>query len=197
MGDLLIRRREMLLAESGGRLPTGYREVEYVASAGNVWFYIYASENQGAFLSGDVLQFRMMKTSGETSEEGLIGRRTGTGVASNSCELYIKSGAIRHWGLIILLSPSDGSSLSQNVVYDVSARLNNGFQSVCIFAYRENVYPFTGRFYSLSVTRSDSKIADLVPCVRTADSKAGMYDILNGVFYPSEGSGDLVAGPTV
>lgn len=38
---------------------------------------------------------------------------------------------------------------------------------------------------------------ELIPALRRSDGKAGMYDLVNSVFHPSETSVDFVAGPPV
>ena len=40
-----------------------------------------------------------------------------------------------------------------------------------------------GKVYSCVFKRGQSKVMELIPCYRKADNKAGMYDVVNGVFY--------------
>lgn len=42
---------------------------------------------------------------------------------------------------------------------------------------------FRGNIYSCQIYDNDVLIRDLVPCVRDSDSKSGMYDLVNDVFY--------------
>ena len=45
---------------------------------------------------------------------------------------------------------------------------------------------FSAKFYS-----AYSLVRDLVPCYRIADSKPGMYDLVGGVFYVNQSSGNI------
>ena len=54
-----------------------------------------------------------------------------------------------------------------------------------------------GRFYSCQIYDNDVLVRNFVPCTRDSDSKAGMYDIVNDVFYISPNNELFTAGPTV
>ena len=63
----------------------------------------------------------------------------------------------------------------------------NGFAS----AYVDG----TARIYYARISKNGVVIADYVPCVRTSDSKAGLYDLVTGTFKANAGTGDFTAGP--
>ena len=52
-------------------------------------------------------------------------------------------------------------------------------------------------FISLTISRNGVKFVNLVPCYRREDNVAGMYDIINNVFYTNAGSGSFTVGPDV
>lgn len=55
-----------------------------------------------------------------------------------------------------------------------------------------------GKLFSFKIYDNGTLVRDFVPCTRDSDSKAGVYDIVNDVFYSSARSGvELVAGPIV
>jgi hypothetical protein len=55
-----------------------------------------------------------------------------------------------------------------------------------------------GRLYSCQIYDNGTLIRDLVPCTRDSDSKVGVYDIVNDVFYSSAYSGyEFTAGDPV
>ena len=61
-----------------------------------------------------------------------------------------------------------------------------------------NPFRFTNsKIYSCKITMNGILIMELVPCTRDNDSIAGLYDIVNDVFYSSANANPLVAGPTV
>lgn len=58
----------------------------------------------------------------------------------------------------------------------------------------ENMF---GKFYSFKIYDNGTLIRDFVPMVRNSDSKAGMYDTVNDVFYLSPNGAEFVAGSPV
>ena len=55
-----------------------------------------------------------------------------------------------------------------------------------------------GAYYYVYVYgENDVVLAKYIPCYRKIDSKPGMYELINGVFYPSDGSEEFIAGPEV
>lgn len=53
------------------------------------------------------------------------------------------------------------------------------------------------RIYECKIWENEKLIRDFVPCYRKSDSEAGMYDLVNNVFYPNNGTGKFIVGPTV
>jgi hypothetical protein len=54
-----------------------------------------------------------------------------------------------------------------------------------------------GKIYRYTHYKSGAKVADLIPAVRKADSKPGMYDTVTGQFYTNAGTGEFAVGATV
>lgn len=50
---------------------------------------------------------------------------------------------------------------------------------------------FTGRIYSCKMWINGVITRDFIPCVRDSDDAAGMYDIVNDVFYANAGTGSF------
>ena len=40
-------------------------------------------------------------------------------------------------------------------------------------------------------------VRDLIPCYRKVDNVAGMYDLVNDVFYTNEGTGEFIIGNVI
>lgn len=53
------------------------------------------------------------------------------------------------------------------------------------------------RVYECYITRNGETIRHFFPCYRKADHEAGMYDIVNGVFYTNQGTGEFIVGHDV
>lgn len=74
----------------------------------------------------------------------------------------------------------------------------------------DHVFMFTGRLYRVWFGNDTgaatggyfaldfiTRLFDLVPCYRKADTVIGFYDVVNDVFYTNEGTGTFVKGPDV
>lgn len=55
---------------------------------------------------------------------------------------------------------------------------------------QENYHQFLGRIYYLNVWNGDTQVRAMVPAIRDADGKIGMFDTINNVFYEPQ-NGDL------
>lgn len=51
------------------------------------------------------------------------------------------------------------------------------------------------RIYQLIMTENTTEIRNMYPVYRKADSKPGLYDIINDVFYTNQGGGEFIVGP--
>ena len=77
-----------------------------------------------------------------------------------------------------------------------SAITRNGTGEMTIFAARADGYqPSSFRLHSFKLTHQGTVVRNFIPVERTADGKAGLYDLANDAFYPSNGSTDFVMGP--
>lgn len=62
-----------------------------------------------------------------------------------------------------------------------------------LFQYGGNNYIAKAKLYRFTMHRESVKSLDMVPCVRKSDNIAGMYDLVNNEFYPSNGSTDFLS----
>lgn len=53
---------------------------------------------------------------------------------------------------------------------------------------------FYGKLYGCKIWDSGNLIREFIPCYRNSDSVAGLYDLVNNVFYVSAGSGEFSYG---
>jgi len=63
--------------------------------------------------------------------------------------------------------------------------------------HRRGSYCTPMKLYSMKIESKYHIIRDYVPCYRRSDKAVGLYDIRNGKFYPSSGTGALTAGPEI
>ena len=72
--------------------------------------------------------------------------------------------------------------------------------SMYIFAVNQNggkTYGYSGKIYGMKIYENEQLVKDFVPCYRKLDSKPGLYDLVNDVFYVNRGTGDFTLGPEV
>ena len=53
------------------------------------------------------------------------------------------------------------------------------------------------RIYSASMIINGNNYRNLVPCYRKSDNVAGMYDLVNNLFYTNQGTGTFALGPVI
>lgn len=53
------------------------------------------------------------------------------------------------------------------------------------------------KIYGFELISNNAVVRNLIPARRNSDSEIGMYDTIEGVFYPNAGSGTFVSGPDV
>jgi len=75
-------------------------------------------------------------------------------------------------------------------------------RSLHLFGELQGVAPGTvvnglSRVYGGWIKQSSVLVRNYVPCIRKTDSVAGMYDVVNGVFYTNQGTGNFIVGPNV
>lgn len=56
-------------------------------------------------------------------------------------------------------------------------------------------YQYSGKLYNLKITDGTNVIKNFVPCYRKSDNVAGLYDLINNVFYTNQGTGNFIVGP--
>lgn len=53
----------------------------------------------------------------------------------------------------------------------------------------------SGRIYYFKIISDNEVVVNFYPVYRKSDNKPGMYDIVNGVFYTNQGTGEFIVGP--
>ena len=199
-------------------LPSGYTEVEYIENVSPNKAYIDTGfkPNQNTRVIAD-LQYVTTNTHPRAfgcglwnrsgyifnSENGIpgewkwkFGYNNGgwltTGVASNfnRHKVEINNGSLYLDDVVIGTTQVTEFQLTDNI--GLFCFINNGQQG----GSTAGEYMF-GKFYSFKIYDDGTLVRDFVPCTRDSDSKAGMYDIINDVFYTSSNNDNFVAGPEV
>lgn len=198
------------------RLPSGYAELQYIESTGTQ--YIDTEWNYG---NSNYLKTRLVVdsvvTPGGWAVSG-VGTKTNLyyGCGNNSSTIYYGNGNsdvstgvaytgersvfdINHKDKTFKVTEKDGT-----VLVDLSS-ITVGTPSlaaapVYLFAYNDspngNAVCHTERIYSCQIYQDDVLVRDFVPC-RNPDGEVGLYDMVEGKFYPNNGTGAFAAGSEV
>ena len=69
--------------------------------------------------------------------------------------------------------------------------------TIYLFArhYGNNITKMYGRIYSTEITKGSDVVAYFIPCIK--DGQLGMWDKVNEVFYPNNGTGTFIGGKIV
>ena len=190
-------------------LPEGYTQVEYIESNGN--------QHINTGVTPDATTEIIIDFYTSTNGKWILGSRLSGGTA-NSFGIYLQS-TTQYWAQIGGSEATNGgyvtvSSISGRHVIDVSGysfklddevkiTYNNSIsptnaKDLYIFTMNTNgsadSRKMIGKVYSTKIYKNGNVVRDLVPCINDSTGKAGMYDIVNGVFYGNAGTGDFTAG---
>ena len=67
----------------------------------------------------------------------------------------------------------------------------------CVNTAGSTEYKTKGKYYGFKIWNENVLARDLIPCYRKSDNVAGLYDIVNDVFYTNEGTGEFIVGEDV
>ncbi len=184
-------------------VPSGYQQVSYLQSSGTQYIDTQYIPNQNTRI------YTRASTSGTSGHTGLFGCRTTDytypflsyientyGEATNVVRIDAggKAGSTG-----VIWSPNEPFSIdidipnSKVIVNDqtITRYTSLSYSTSCnlsmaIFAVHQGtsyIYPIVGKIYSFIIYESGAKVRHFIPCYRTSDSKPGMYDLINDVFY--------------
>lgn len=202
-----------------GRLPAGYQEVEYLQSSGTQYINTGLSIPYGGNTWGIQFEITFMMLSDAAHAVGGIVHSTtillGLPAVLSNRALYVYSsqnvsGAptpVVNTKYTALLNNSSHQLIINNSVigtYNTSSTVNNA-TDVYLFGVH-NTYGSgsvtqrgSTRIYEYKRTINSTGVVEqhLIPCYRTQDNVAGMYDLVSGSFLTNAGSGTFVVGPDV
>ena len=204
---------DLVYAPSSG-LPSGYTQVEFVENQNQAYINTGFKPNQDTRIvaemqcvtsTNSVMHFGAGgwdRVDGMwlTYETGISGILHVAWLGQTSWSTYGNGDYNKHtydWNKNILYK--DGTLVGSST-YGTYQCVNN----LAIFANLQgegNEYPgglyMEGKLYSFKIYDNGTLVRNFIPCTRDSDSKAGVYDIVNNVFYSSANSGyELVAPQT-
>lgn len=202
----MLRRRMMMYS----RLPSGYQEVEYLESptfgnliSTNIYStktteiyadfkfrkiipqdaYIISSYNNAQFTSinciNDPSVYRLRVWKGDVKGEKFP-------------NLYYNKPETRY-----KVKLTNDGCIVNGIKYTTTFNMS-GFQPSNFNLFGNSVSTScVCVIYEAIIWDNGQKIGHLIPCYRKADHEAGMYDIVNGVFYTNQGTGEFIVGANV
>ena len=205
------------------RLPVEYQEVEYIESTGTQYIDTGIVLNNGCVIT---LDFLIAESSVNRIVYGWRRKGTYTGlyqayitsntrkirsiiVGRSSNDTYPQS---FEYGVRnkVLIDSVNKQVLVNDTVIDCGANFNNGraFDENGSSEYHPYLFALNNagktvaisedtRIYGYSVQYEGEVLQDLIPCYRKIDNAAGMYDVVNDVFYTNAGTGEFNVGADI
>ena len=205
-------------------LPEGYTQVEYIESTGTQYIdtgYI-PSDSGGRIESKASFTDFTVITSGESnlnlygvespsSPWNLLGLRATTAKRLNFLTYGNSSAPNANiventvYTFEQQYSRIDSTNYRVKCTFDGTVIRNSSLSSsdvirqVNMYVFASNINEAKKRYskaklYYFRMYDGDNLVRDLVPCIKDSTGKAGMYDIVNNVFYGNSGTGDFIAG---
>ena len=193
--------------KQGATLPTGYTQVEYIQNTTDAYFSF-----PFALTGADTITMDVQLTGAANNWVTLWSARNDGAVNTNTSFVNVSTSEVRGDYATNQGSTTVTGATSRHVYQQ--ARGNyfiDGVQKITRSATNFNTPTTTtvmasnmnggnianygrGKIYSLTIVRDYGLIHNLVPAVRNADSRAGLYDTVAGKFYVNTGTGQFTAG---
>ena len=195
---------------SGARLPSDYKEVEYIESTGS------QTIDTGVKFDMSVDACEVVNQSTVLDQNGMI-LASADAYATNyfwyyhymissHLALYVHEGGQQH---LVGSVPTDLEKHKMeyhNKSYYIDGQLvgtstDNLVETdanLFISSWGDN-YFYQGKIFSCKIWKGVSKVLtrDFVPCVRRLDNKPGLYDLVTGTFFTTNGESDYFPGREV
>lgn len=203
-------RRQMLEFLSLSRLPSAFQEVEYLESSGTQCI------DSGVISSTDIrTKLKVLFTSLNNNYNRLLGTG-GIWGSQYGIRSQTLNGGKFYSELPSLTTLESISSLDVvvNTLYEIDFNNNydfivnnstssfsnvsqqTGSQNIWIL-WQNNRGGCSAKLYYCQMFDNGTLVRNFVPCYRKADNVAGLYDLVNGVFYTNAGTGTFIVGGNV
>ena len=192
-------------------LPSGYTQLEYIESTGtqyidtgvtggtNASFEMTArmvSERTNNQFFGTISNFCSVNCSKSGTTYGF--RVQGDG--SDYPSVYFSENTTSKWTLKV---ESNGDVYADGVLKgNLSAIAGRGWggdtyaNQIFVTADDGDPYSTSAELYSLKMFTDGVAVRDFIPCINPS-GEVGLYDLVNGVFYPNLGSGTFLTGTEI
>jgi len=182
-------------------LPDGYQRVEYIESTGTQYVDTRFAPNQDSKLE-------IMFQTAQTDSGGIA--VCDTAWKSNCFGIWCNAAgygndatlSVAFYGSEPIVAVLNKNKLYKdgNLVWTATESTFQTTHPLTLMALRingaMNEY-LTGKLYYCKLWDNGTLIRNYIPCVELATGKAGLYDLVNGTFSASAGSGAFISGPVV
>lgn len=198
-------------------LPTGYQEVEYIATSGTQYIntgYILKSHKFKVdlivqFTGSDASTFAsylgfMKSSSAPTPRFGIHNYGSGVFMYGVNATINTPNAVTNNKTFLVFNSDGtiDDSTQALSVdgeITSVTSGYNMSSNTLSLYLGARNVAgaannAISAKFYRFKLAVNGRKVLDLIPCYQLSDNAIGMYDIVNGVFYKNSGTGSFTKG---
>lgn len=197
-------------------LPSEYQEVEYLESQGEQWIDIGIDyDTIGSKLSVETSIYYDQTI---TSNQYIFGSAASSGrylnprIETNNTMTVVTGGGSAN---LVIQGISIGSFTKKDLTFEVDGKnfkvhANNrnytgtasgtptSTGNIALFGLNSASSSFAGRIYYFRLYDGTGVlIRNLVPCYRKSDNEAGVYDLVNDVFYTNSGEGAFTVGADV
>lgn len=184
-----------------GRLPEGYKELEYIESSGTQYIntgYVpndntsvamdfqlvnVGTGNQALFAVAGQFSFRWIGSGAKFRSNGADSAEFPTSISGTDRHVVLKSATI-----CVLDNTYSVENTVGTVTYPLYLLAQNAGTSV--------TFPASARLFACQIVENGAMVRDFVPC-KNPSNVVGLYDIVNDVFYKNSGSGTFTAGAEI
>ena len=199
----LVYGNEFVQRTTDGPIPLEYQLVEYLESSGTQYIIISTSID----LSYNI-KITFIPTISNLNNKGVFGSRVGGRgtythmffVTSNMNQARYDYGTSEIFGAVyglteykIITDTTLGEINFNGLLYSFVPKENIVNSPMLLFTTSMNGSLLDGLPMKVKYFEYDDK--KLYPVYRISDNKPGMYDIVNGVFYTNQGTGEFTVGP--
>lgn len=199
---------------SSSKLPAEFQEVEYIETAASGPYinsnYIFTTRSQKIIIEFESIYnygnafFGSQTSSGRSNILWRVGNNLQFGIGNQSAGTVITSHTYntKHKFECESLSNTYSCKLDNVYVKENESYTGTNITNLDTYIFANNLNgtpesPSSLRVYNLKIYDNNILVRNFVPCYRKADNVAGLYDLVNGVFYTNAGSSSFIIGGNV
>ena len=220
--SLNIRKPEYDVVYNSNFFPEGYKEVEYIESTGTQYIdtgYIPKTNTKleltlsfsGEFSPGQ--ENTTIFSSQASQQSDWFGLNFGGASSQNNTlfawpdKSYYVTGNIESFTITDDIRTNKNTIIMENgkITYgtagrNITSKSNDQTTNMILFGtanFGNTPIPISAynmKVFRLKLYENDSLVREYVPCYRTSDNEIGLYELVNNVFYPNNGTGTFNKG---